>query len=413
MDLRFSPIALLTVACLSAAPVASTAAPQESAARQRNVAILIYPGVELLDFSGPGEAFSAAQGAGGRAFRVFTVAETRDPLVSQGFVRVTPEFTIDDCPKPDIVVLPGGAVPDRDPELLDWVRECSRSAELVMSVCNGALLLGNTGLLDGLQATTHHSALQALALQTPKATVYSNRRFVDSGAVMTCAGVSAGIDGALHVIERMLGAQAARDTAYYMEYDWRPEEIAKKHAEPGLAVVEGLPMRLARAARTKGVPAALADYRAAAEKPSERELNNAGYGLMSAGKREEALALLQLTAAAFPDSANAHDSLSEACEFVGDAAGAKTHATKALELLKTSKLEPALVQRMQHASASRLARLGEGDASALRFTCGPCGGECDQTRFLPADACPVCGMALVEVGAAELAEQKVGKPARQ
>src|SRR6185503_13309637 len=129
-----------------------------------------------------------------------------------------PEYSIEDCPAPDILVLPGGNVPDENRDLQAWVKRCATDAELVMSVCNGALLLARTGLLDGLEATTHRGSLESLAEVSPTTRVLTNRRFVDSGRVMTCAGVSAGIDGALHVVERMLGAEAARHTARYMEY---------------------------------------------------------------------------------------------------------------------------------------------------------------------------------------------------
>src|SRR5262245_563630 len=198
------------------APAAAEIAADTRPAQPRTVAILVYEGVELLDFAGPGEVFAAARGPSGRAFRVVTVAKTRTPVRSQGFVSVTPEFSIADCPAPDVLVLPGGNVPDEDAELVQWVHLCAQSAELVMSVCNGALLLGRTGLLDGLEATTHHGSLDGLAGIAPKTRVLTNRRFVDSGHVMTCAGVSAGIDGALHVLERMLGAESARQTARYM-----------------------------------------------------------------------------------------------------------------------------------------------------------------------------------------------------
>lgn len=213
-------------------------APQEHplADDARNVAIVVYPGVELLDFGGPGEVFSASMGPGGHDFRVYTVASRPGPIVSQGFVTVTPGHTIADCPAPDLVVVPGGSVPMDDHALVEWLREQSRTAEIVMSVCNGAHLLGAAGLLEGLEVTTHHGALRSLAARNPATKVLSNRRFVDSGHVVTCAGVSAGIDGALQVVTRLHGEARARAIARYMEYDWRPGEIATRHAEPAARV---------------------------------------------------------------------------------------------------------------------------------------------------------------------------------
>lgn len=203
-----------------------------------NVAILVFEGVELLDFAGPGEVFSAAHGARGHAFRVYTVAADKRPVHSQGFVELRPEFSFADAPRPDILVVPGGNVPD-DAAHVEWVRSRAPACELVLSVCNGALLVARAGLLEGLEATTHHGSLEALARHNPKTRVYTNRRFVDNGRVVTCAGVSAGIDGALHVVERLLGNESARRTARYMEYEWRPEEIRALHAQPGKLVGEG------------------------------------------------------------------------------------------------------------------------------------------------------------------------------
>lgn len=401
MDLlAMLPVVLPLFACLSSTSPDRLELQDSSAPHVRQVAILVYPGVELLDFAGPGEAFSAARGPTGRAFRVFTVAKTKDPLVSQGFVRITPEFSIADCPKPDIVVIPGGNVPDGDAELQTWIKECAKSTELVMSVCNGALLLGRTGLLDGLEATTHHGSLESLALGTPDARVFSNRRFVDSGKVMTCAGVSAGIDGALHVIRRMLGEKAARDCAWYMEYEWRPEEIDKKHAEPGKLVVEDGPLRYGDLAAKEGPERALEQYRADAERPDEQRLTQAAYGLLYSGKKEKALPLFRMIAAAFPGSANAHDSLSEACEATGDVADAQRHAEEALALLEKAKdIEPRRAAALRNVSKSRLVRLGDGDKNELRYGCSPCGGECDKARYLELMPCPVCGMPMSDTSA--------------
>jgi transcriptional regulator GlxA family with amidase domain len=378
--------------------VAAGAAP----ARERLVAILVYEGVELLDFSGPGEVFAAAHDASGNTFRACTVAKTKAPVRSQGFVTVTPEYSIADCPAPDIVVVPGGSIPDEDPELQRWVKRCAESSELVMSVCNGAFLLAEAGLLDGKEATTHHGSLQGLTGRYPKVRVLTNRRFVDSGPVMTCAGVSAGIDGALHVVERLLGAEAARRTARYMEYDWRPDEIAAQLAEPGKTVTDGPGSKLAKVVQAKGVEAALADYRALSTRPTEQELNADAYGLLFARKAAEARALLELVVAAFPDSANARDSLSEACEALGDSAAAIRHAEEALAKSKTQAgLDPKRAERIQNASQSRLARLGKGDKSALRYACTPCGNDCDAQRYVKSDRCPRCGMAMVELKPAE------------
>ena len=189
---------------------------------RRNVAILLFEGVELLDFAGPGEVFSAAGGRGG--FKVFTVGATTEAITSQGFVTIRPEFSTATSPRPDILILPGGGVGSvlDDPTLMDWIKRSSRDAELVLSVCNGALVLAKAGLLDGLEATTHHGSIASLRKLAPRTKVHENRRFVDNGKIVTAGGVSAGIDAALHVVERLLGPSAARTTARYMEYRWEP-----------------------------------------------------------------------------------------------------------------------------------------------------------------------------------------------
>jgi transcriptional regulator GlxA family with amidase domain len=189
---------------------------------RRNVAIVVHDGVELLDLAGPGEVFSAANG--GRAFRVFTVSETDKPIKSQRFLTVTPEFTIANCPKPDIIVIPGGAtgVLLRSPAVMKWIRERAPETEVMFSVCTGAFVLADAGLLDGLEATTHHGSIAGLK-RYPKIKVLEDRRVVDNGKIVTAAGVSAGIDGALHLVARLCGKETADRTAKYMEYRWQPE----------------------------------------------------------------------------------------------------------------------------------------------------------------------------------------------
>ena len=201
----------------------SDAAPAPAVAERvgpRQVAILVYEGVELLDFAGPGEVFAAAGHDGD--FAVYTVGETVAPVLSQRFVTVTPRYSIAEAPRPDVLVIPGGAASNLMSEpMLAWIRATAKDAEVVLSVCNGALVLAKAGLLDGLGATTHHGSLDALRRMAPKTTVHADRRFVDNGKVVTAAGVSAGIDAALHVVHRLSGDEAARATARYMEYTWQ------------------------------------------------------------------------------------------------------------------------------------------------------------------------------------------------
>ena len=223
-------VAVLTVL----APAAHGQEPQPSkpAGGKRNVAIVVHEGVELLDFAGPGEVFAAAER--GTAFNVYTVAETTKPIISQRFLSVNPQYTPDNCPKPDIVVIPGGATLRllASAKMMAWVKETARDAEVVLSVCTGAFVLGQLGLLDGKEATTHYASLDRLAKQFPKVKVRSDKRLVDNGQVVTAAGVSAGIDGALHVVARLRGPAVAKATAKYMEYRWEPEKSEAPAAKP-------------------------------------------------------------------------------------------------------------------------------------------------------------------------------------
>ena len=109
-----------------------------------------------------------------------------------------------------------------NPALTDWISQASGKAELVSSVCAGALLLAKAGLLDGLEATTHHGATDLLRQVAPKTTVHADRRFVDNGRVVCSAGIAAGIDTSLHVVGRLLGREVAEKTASQMEYPWQP-----------------------------------------------------------------------------------------------------------------------------------------------------------------------------------------------
>ncbi|MCB0688731.1 MAG: DJ-1/PfpI family protein [Saprospiraceae bacterium] len=199
----------------------------------KNVAIFIHDGVEVLDFTGPGEVFAASHSEEG-AFNVYTVALNTDPIISQGFIKIIPEYSIENAPTPDIVVFAGGntGAVRENKDLIRWIRKIAPELDVVLSVCTGAFILQRTGLLDGLKATTWHGAIDQLRESAPQTEVLENVRWVDNGKVITTAGISAGIDGALHVVERLLGAETAQQTARYMEYDkWKPGEgiIAAKN----------------------------------------------------------------------------------------------------------------------------------------------------------------------------------------
>ena len=196
-----------------------------AASRKRKVAILIFDDVEVLDFCGPFEVFSVTGVLEPPPpFTVYTVAEARHPVTARNGLSVNPRHTLEDCPAPDILLIPGGLGTRREMHnraLTDWIARRAEKAELVLSVCTGALLLAQAGLLDGLEATTHHGAMDLLRETAPRTRISPEKRFIDNGQVIVSAGISAGIDMSLYVVARLLGENEALKTARYMEYDWR------------------------------------------------------------------------------------------------------------------------------------------------------------------------------------------------
>ncbi len=192
---------------------------------KRNVAILIFPDAEVLDFCGPFEVFAVTDELNDRKlFHTFTVAEQAGAILARNGLKVVPDHTFADCPKPDILVVPGGfgtrPLLNR-PEVINWIRARADTAEIAASVCTGSLLYAKAGVLDGQSATTHYLRHDLLRELAPSARIVEDRRFLDNGHVVTSAGISAGIDLSLHLVARLHGATVAEHTARYMEYHWR------------------------------------------------------------------------------------------------------------------------------------------------------------------------------------------------
>lgn len=194
------------------------------------VAILLFDDVEVLDFAGPFEVFAVARSDhGDPAFEVVTVAIRPGPVIARHNLTILPACTSDMLDRVDILVVPGGLGTRRElhnPAMIQFIRVTSASARLTLSVCTGALLLGAAGLLDGLSATTHWAAMDELRALDCGAELHPEARLVDNGELITSAGVSAGIDAALHVISRIYGQAAAHQTARYLQYDWPNAETA-------------------------------------------------------------------------------------------------------------------------------------------------------------------------------------------
>ena len=189
---------------------------------RRTVAILLFDEVEVLDFAGPFEVFAVTDElAQAERFRVLTVAAERRAIRARNGLSVNPDHALADCPPVDILIVPGGFGTRtllKDQPVLAWIKTVNRTAEIVASVCTGALVLGAAGLLDGLRVTTHHEAFDLLREHAPRATVVESGRFVDNGRILTAGGISAGIDMALHLVARLYDVPTAQQTARYMEY---------------------------------------------------------------------------------------------------------------------------------------------------------------------------------------------------
>lgn len=195
----------------------------------RNVGILLFEKAELLDFAGPYEAFSSTGRYGETGhFNTFTVGENAGTITSNNGLPSGVEYTFEDAPHIDVLVVPGGQgtrTEVNNPIVLDWIKQVAGSAELVTSVCTGSFLLAEAGLLDGRAATTHWGSIHRMRETYPNVEVREDVRFVDAGDVVSSAGVSAGIDMALYVIERLSGRAAAESSARLMEYEyWQPSE---------------------------------------------------------------------------------------------------------------------------------------------------------------------------------------------
>jgi transcriptional regulator GlxA family with amidase domain len=207
---------------------------QQTAVRRRagmNVGIVIFDDVELLDMAGPYEVFSTAARVFARGqpagtpplFSVATLARDGAAVHARAGLHLQPDFALRDHPPLDCAIVPGGVV-DAElgrTELMSWIVAEKHTARILASVCTGSLLLAQAGVLDGLEATTHWEDVAALRTLRPAVHVREGVRWVDAGAIVTSAGISAGIDMSLHLVERLHGRELALRTARQMEFDWK------------------------------------------------------------------------------------------------------------------------------------------------------------------------------------------------
>ena len=203
----------------------------------RNVGIYIFDEIEVLDLGGPFEVFSTAsrmkarlQPGAAKPFEVFTIADSMRAVRARGGLMFQPDFDLGNHPAINLFIVPGGVVTAelQRETVIEWIARTSARAALTASVCTGAFLLGQAGLLRGKTITTHWEDIADFRSLFPEIPVQGDQRWVDAGTIVTSAGISAGLDMSLHLVERLEGEELAVRTARQMDYDWRrsPREVS-------------------------------------------------------------------------------------------------------------------------------------------------------------------------------------------
>lgn len=201
---------------------------------QHTIGIYVFDDVEALDFAGPYEVFTTASRMHGRMhpgspapFSVVTIAQENRPIRVRAGIRILPDAVIADHPPLDVLIVPGGVVTAEQakPAVIDWIRRTDAGTALTASVCTGAFLLGDAGLLQGHRVTTHWEDIADLRAQFPDLQVEEDLRWVDAGRIITSAGISAGIDMSLHLVERLAGRALAERTARQLDFDWTENPV--------------------------------------------------------------------------------------------------------------------------------------------------------------------------------------------
>jgi transcriptional regulator GlxA family with amidase domain len=207
------------------APARASRIATPPAGKKLRVAFVVTGFSVVIDFAGPWEVFEDVMIPSRgptmdeqHPFELYIVSDSTAPVRVSGGMRIVPDYTFDNAPVPDIVVI--GAQDAGSPKMMAWLRRMAGKCDVVMSVCTGAFILADAGLLDGKQATTHQHALDRLAKQFPRIKVVRDKRYVQSDPVIfTAGGESSGIDLALHIVQLYFGRPAAEQTARQMEYD--------------------------------------------------------------------------------------------------------------------------------------------------------------------------------------------------
>lgn len=192
--------------------------------QQQTVLIFLFNEVEVLDFAGPFEVLSLAQKNNQPFFNVRTISETGEAIRARNGLTVLPDYSFDTWKgDADLVIIPGGygarEIEIHNQKVLTWIQQVYERTNILASVCTGAFLLSEAGLLNGKAATTHWASLDRFEVDYPEVRVKRDVKFVDEGGIVTSAGISAGINMAFHLVKKIIGVESARETAKRMEYD--------------------------------------------------------------------------------------------------------------------------------------------------------------------------------------------------
>ena len=187
-----------------------------------DIGIYIYNQAEVLDFSGPFEVFSVANRLANLGWNIWLVAEEKSLVEARGVFQVKPHYSIQNVPELDVLIVVGGVHSEelRKTEVINWIRKAAEKTQITASVCTGAFLLAEAGLLDGLEVTTHWEDIPDLQRNYPNLQVRKGIRWIEQGKLFTAAGISAGIEMSLELVARLAGAELAERTARQMEYTW-------------------------------------------------------------------------------------------------------------------------------------------------------------------------------------------------
>ncbi|MFV7791147.1 DJ-1/PfpI family protein [Aliarcobacter lanthieri] len=199
---------------------------------QKVVGIFVFDDIEVLDFCGPFEVLSVTRLDETKRletlspFDVKLISIKKEVIFTKGNMKIIPDFDFEDCPKLDILIVPGGMGTRKlmyDEKVLEFVKQKSKDVELLSSVCTGSLILANAKLLEGVQATTHWKSLQRMEEEFKNVKVCRDKHFVEDKNIISSAGISAGIDMALYIVKRYFGEEVSRTTAKHMEYTYLEE----------------------------------------------------------------------------------------------------------------------------------------------------------------------------------------------